>query len=77
LSSSSLAPAAALGDAAAAAAAVQKINSKYIIPYHCTGWKAMNKIIDFMPNKFIQSAVCTTFTFNYRYRYYRVPIHII
>lgn len=34
-----------------------------IDPNHCTGWKATAKIIDLMPDKFIQSAVCTTFTF--------------
>jgi len=42
---------------------LQKIDPKYIVPCHCTGWKATNKIIDLMPNKFIQSAVCTTLTF--------------
>ena len=42
---------------------LQKIDPEYIIPCHCTGWKATNKIIDFMPKKFIQNAVCTTFTF--------------
>jgi 7,8-dihydropterin-6-yl-methyl-4-(beta-D-ribofuranosyl)aminobenzene 5'-phosphate synthase len=42
---------------------LQKIDPKYIIPCHCSGWKATNKIIDLMPNKFIQSAVCTTLTF--------------
>ena len=42
---------------------LQKIDPKYIIPCHCTGWKATAKIIDLMPDKFIQSAVCTTFTF--------------
>jgi len=42
---------------------LQKIDPEYIIPCHCTGWKATNKIINLMPNKFIQSAVCTTLTF--------------
>jgi 7,8-dihydropterin-6-yl-methyl-4-(beta-D-ribofuranosyl)aminobenzene 5'-phosphate synthase len=42
---------------------LQKIDPEYIIPCHCSGWKIANKIIDLMPNKFIQSAVCTTFTF--------------
>jgi len=42
---------------------LQKIDCNYIIPCHCTGWKATAKIIDLMPDKFIQSAVCTTFTF--------------
>jgi 7,8-dihydropterin-6-yl-methyl-4-(beta-D-ribofuranosyl)aminobenzene 5'-phosphate synthase len=36
---------------------------EYIIPCHCTGLKATNKIIDLMPHKFIQSAVGTTFKF--------------
>jgi 7,8-dihydropterin-6-yl-methyl-4-(beta-D-ribofuranosyl)aminobenzene 5'-phosphate synthase len=36
---------------------------EYIIPCHCTGLKATNKIIDLMPHKFIQSAVGTTFMF--------------
>lgn len=42
---------------------LQKIDPEYVIPCHCTGWKATNKIIDLMPEKFIQSAVCTTFIF--------------
>ena len=42
---------------------LQKANSEYIVPCHCTGWKATNKIIDLMPEKFIQSGVGTIFTF--------------
>ena len=42
---------------------LQKLNLRHIIPCHYTGWKATNKIINLMPNKFIQSAVCTTFIF--------------
>lgn len=42
---------------------IQKADPEYIIPCHCTGWKATNKIIDLMPDKFIQSAVGTTFSF--------------
>lgn len=42
---------------------LQKANPDYIIPCHCTGWKAINKIIDLMPEKFIQSSVGTIFTF--------------
>ena len=42
---------------------LQKIDPECIVPCHCTGWKATNRIIDLMPNKFTQSAVCTTFTF--------------
>jgi 7,8-dihydropterin-6-yl-methyl-4-(beta-D-ribofuranosyl)aminobenzene 5'-phosphate synthase len=36
---------------------------EYIIPCHCTGLKATSQIMDLMPDKFIQSAVGTTFTF--------------
>jgi 7,8-dihydropterin-6-yl-methyl-4-(beta-D-ribofuranosyl)aminobenzene 5'-phosphate synthase len=42
---------------------IQNADPEYVIPCHCTGWKATNKIIDLMPSKFIQSAVGTTFTF--------------
>jgi 7,8-dihydropterin-6-yl-methyl-4-(beta-D-ribofuranosyl)aminobenzene 5'-phosphate synthase len=42
---------------------LQKVDPEYIIPCHCTGWKATNKIIDLMPKKFIQSGVGTVFTF--------------
>lgn len=42
---------------------LQKADPDYIIPCHCTGWKATNKIIDLMPGKFIQSSVGTIFTF--------------
>jgi len=42
---------------------IRNADPEYIIPCHCTGWKATNKIIDLMPDKFIQSAVGTTFTF--------------
>lgn len=42
---------------------LQKSDPKYIIPCHCTGWKATNKIIDLMPDKFIQPSVGTVFTF--------------
>ena len=30
---------------------------------HCTGWKATNRIIETMPDKFIQSSVGTRFQF--------------
>jgi 7,8-dihydropterin-6-yl-methyl-4-(beta-D-ribofuranosyl)aminobenzene 5'-phosphate synthase len=42
---------------------LQKADPEYIVPCHCTGWKARNKIIDLMPEKFIQSGVGTVFTF--------------
>jgi 7,8-dihydropterin-6-yl-methyl-4-(beta-D-ribofuranosyl)aminobenzene 5'-phosphate synthase len=42
---------------------LQKADPKYVIPCHCTGWKGTNRIIDTMPEKFIQSSVGTTFNF--------------
>jgi 7,8-dihydropterin-6-yl-methyl-4-(beta-D-ribofuranosyl)aminobenzene 5'-phosphate synthase len=41
----------------------QKAPPDYLIPCHCTGWKAVNRIIEIMPEKFIQSSVGTTFQF--------------
>jgi 7,8-dihydropterin-6-yl-methyl-4-(beta-D-ribofuranosyl)aminobenzene 5'-phosphate synthase len=42
---------------------LQKADPTYIIPCHCTGWIGTKRIIDTMPEKFIQSAVGTTFNF--------------
>ena len=44
-------------------AELTKVDPRYIVPCHCTGWKATNKIIDMMPEKFIQSSVGSTFLF--------------
>ena len=41
-----------------------RIDSEYIIPCHCTGWKASNEIIRAMPQKYIQTSVGSTFCFN-------------
>jgi 7,8-dihydropterin-6-yl-methyl-4-(beta-D-ribofuranosyl)aminobenzene 5'-phosphate synthase len=41
----------------------EKSNPDHLVPCHCTGWKATNKIIEIMPEKFIQSSVGTTFQF--------------
>jgi 7,8-dihydropterin-6-yl-methyl-4-(beta-D-ribofuranosyl)aminobenzene 5'-phosphate synthase len=40
-----------------------KIDPEYIIPCHCTGWKACNEIIKLMPRKYIQTSVGSTFYF--------------
>ena len=42
---------------------LQKADPEYIVPCHCTGWKATNRIIETMPEKFIQTGVGTVFTF--------------
>ena len=41
-----------------------RIDPVYIIPCHCTGWKASNEIIRAMPRKYIQTSVGSTFCFN-------------
>jgi 7,8-dihydropterin-6-yl-methyl-4-(beta-D-ribofuranosyl)aminobenzene 5'-phosphate synthase len=40
-----------------------KSNTDHIIPCHCTGWKAINRIIEAFGEKFIPTSVGTTFTF--------------
>jgi 7,8-dihydropterin-6-yl-methyl-4-(beta-D-ribofuranosyl)aminobenzene 5'-phosphate synthase len=35
----------------------------HIVPCHCTGWKAVNRIIQLFPEKFIQPSVGTTLDF--------------
>jgi 7,8-dihydropterin-6-yl-methyl-4-(beta-D-ribofuranosyl)aminobenzene 5'-phosphate synthase len=42
---------------------LKKTDPKYIIPCHCTGWKATNRIIDVMPERFVQTSVGTSFNF--------------
>lgn len=42
---------------------LQKIDPDYIVPCHCTGWKAANRIIESMPEKYLQSSVGTIFSF--------------
>lgn len=40
-----------------------KLDARFIVPCHCTGWKATNKIIQSVPNSFIQSNVGSKFLF--------------
>jgi 7,8-dihydropterin-6-yl-methyl-4-(beta-D-ribofuranosyl)aminobenzene 5'-phosphate synthase len=42
---------------------LKKIDPKYLIPCHCTGWKPTNRIIQELPEKFLQPSTCTTFMF--------------
>ncbi len=42
---------------------IQKADPEWIVPCHCTGWKAVNRIINSMPEKFIQTSVGTVFEF--------------
>lgn len=43
--------------------ALQDADPDYIVPCHCTGWKAINTIIQRIPQKFIQPSVGTKFVF--------------
>ena len=43
---------------------LQAANPDFVIPCHCTGWKAINAIIQRMPEKFIQPSVGTRFVFS-------------
>jgi 7,8-dihydropterin-6-yl-methyl-4-(beta-D-ribofuranosyl)aminobenzene 5'-phosphate synthase len=42
---------------------LKKANPTYIVPCHCSGWKASNEIIKVMPEKYIQNSVGSTFFF--------------
>jgi 7,8-dihydropterin-6-yl-methyl-4-(beta-D-ribofuranosyl)aminobenzene 5'-phosphate synthase len=43
--------------------AMGDLDPRYIVPCHCTGWKAVNRIIQLFPEKFIQPSVGTTLDF--------------
>ena len=42
---------------------MKKINPDYIIPTHCTGWRAINQFAKEMPEQFILNTVGTTYIF--------------
>ena len=42
---------------------LQAADPDFIVPCHCTGWRAINTIIQRMPEKFIQPSVGTRFVF--------------
>ena len=42
---------------------MKKINPDYIIPTHCTGWRAINQFAKEMPEQFILNTVGTTYSF--------------
>ena len=42
---------------------LKRENPRYVVPCHCTGWKASNEIINAMPEKFIQPSVGSIFCF--------------
>ncbi len=42
---------------------MKRINPDYIVPMHCTGWSAMTRFEQEMPDKFILNTVGTTYIF--------------
>jgi len=42
---------------------LKKIGPKVVIPSHCTGWKAINRIQQRMPGRFILASVGSVYTF--------------
>lgn len=43
--------------------AIEQIGPDYVVPTHCTGWKAIHEIARRMPASFIQNSVGTRFLF--------------
>jgi 7,8-dihydropterin-6-yl-methyl-4-(beta-D-ribofuranosyl)aminobenzene 5'-phosphate synthase len=43
---------------------LKKMNPDYLVPCHCTGWKATNRVIQELSGKYLQPFTCTTFTFD-------------
>ncbi|NIN68783.1 MAG: MBL fold metallo-hydrolase [Anaerolineae bacterium] len=42
---------------------MKKIGPQYVVPMHCTGWKAINQFAAEMPGQFILNSVGTTYVF--------------
>ena len=42
---------------------MRKIGPDFIVPMHCTGWKAINQFAEAMPNQFLLNTVGTTYVF--------------
>jgi 7,8-dihydropterin-6-yl-methyl-4-(beta-D-ribofuranosyl)aminobenzene 5'-phosphate synthase len=42
---------------------MKKLNPKYVVPMHCTGWKAINQFAMLMPEQFVLNSVGTTYIF--------------
>ena len=43
---------------------MKRIKPDYVVPMHCTGWKAINRFAEEMPEKFLLNTVGTTYVFN-------------
>jgi len=42
---------------------MKKIGPEYVVPMHCTGWKAINQFAKEMPGQFLLNSVGTTYVF--------------
>ena len=42
---------------------MKAINPDYIVPMHCTGWKAIHRFAQELPEKFILNSVGSTYIF--------------
>jgi 7,8-dihydropterin-6-yl-methyl-4-(beta-D-ribofuranosyl)aminobenzene 5'-phosphate synthase len=42
---------------------MKKIGPEYVVPMHCTGWKAINQFAKEMPGQFVLNSVGTTYVF--------------
>jgi 7,8-dihydropterin-6-yl-methyl-4-(beta-D-ribofuranosyl)aminobenzene 5'-phosphate synthase len=43
---------------------MKRIGPDYVVPTHCTGWKAMNGFAKGMPDQFLLNCVGTTYVFD-------------
>ena len=42
---------------------IKEIGPEYVVPTHCTGWRAINQFANEMPEQFILNTVGTTYVF--------------
>lgn len=42
---------------------MKRIKPDYVVPMHCTGWKAINRFVEAMPEQFLLNTVGTTYVF--------------
>jgi len=42
---------------------MKKIGPDFVVPMHCTGWKAINQFAEVMPEQFLLNTVGTTYVF--------------
>lgn len=47
---------------------MRRIKPDYVVPMHCTGWKAINRFAEAMPEQFLLNTVGTTYVFEDQHR---------